>query len=324
MHKLMLPDRLYLSANVEVRSNGEGAKTAPVKVVANTGDKFEYPGIGPIVFDLSSYYTPKSKVALNWEHGVGSVGYLNHLDISTGSLVASGAIVPEVSDDGERILSEMTQDGVTYEASVESYDFTMEFVPSGESVNVNDRDIRGPVMVVRDWSLDAVAVCVQGKNTGTSFSLAASKAENSKAQKVTFIRASKNTDMGASNMDQKDTQVTVVEASAAGVAPVVETAKVAEVKIEAQAKVETAQVVEAVEAAKTDSEVSADKKDEAAVEPIDPRADIRRNGVARILCREVQRPETSFEPQELRGVAEEVRVRFHQRGGDAFRCGPIR
>src|SRR5436309_317669 len=84
--------KLNLSATIEVGSNGDNAKTSPVKIVANSGEPTNYPQVGKIVFDFDTM-NHKAKMPLDWEHGQ-SIGYLNHINATNGVLETSGAIVP--------------------------------------------------------------------------------------------------------------------------------------------------------------------------------------------------------------------------------------
>src|SRR5688572_20760134 len=90
---------LRFAGMIQLRSNGAGAKTAPVRVVAYTGAVVDFSdiGLGPVVFDIASI-THKTRIPLDWSHDPSnSNGYLNRFDIVPEGLVCSGAI--SVTDD---------------------------------------------------------------------------------------------------------------------------------------------------------------------------------------------------------------------------------
>lgn len=170
--------RFSLSASVEVGTNGENAKTSPIKIIANSGDPVNYPKIGKLAFDFSSM-THKAKIPLDWDHENETIGFLNNIDKSNGVLSASGAIVPGEGQFAERAKDLITkmQAGVPYEASIESHGGRLEEIAEGKSASVNGRTLSGPVKILRDWSLAAVAICKFGKDSATTaeLRLAASK-----------------------------------------------------------------------------------------------------------------------------------------------------
>lgn len=169
------------AADVQVGSNGPNARTAPVKIVAYTGGSMWFDGIGDVVFDLASMIVPKPRIPLDWSHDqCESIGYLNKFDIDNGTLTVSGALVPFGDDKAAELVFKMGE-GVPYQASIESRSFRLEQVSDGESVTLTDKGgnvqgtFAGPCVVVRDWTLDAVAVCKWGRDSDTSTALAASK-----------------------------------------------------------------------------------------------------------------------------------------------------
>jgi hypothetical protein len=270
LSKLLINQTAYrLKAAVEVRSNGTDAKSAPVKIVANSGDPIFYDGIGLIVWDFASM-SHKSRIPLDRDHdGSDVIGYLNRIDVTADGLVCAGAITTG-GDQSLNVLVQKIADGAAYEASIESHGGTLEVVGEGEVVVVNGRPQVGPLFVVRDWKLAAVAICKFGKDDQTSVSLAASK-NNSQRQKVTFVASSNKGGMEVTNTDNVE-QVAAVEAE---VAPVAEAPVAAEVEAPKTDLVDEqkdqAEAVEAVDAVTTEVAEVAEVADEvAAVEADEP------------------------------------------------------
>lgn len=169
---------LLLSAEVDVKPVADGAKTAPISLIANGGGDVDYPEIGRIVFDFDTM-SHKPKMQLDWEHGETNLGYLNHFNREDGALRVSGAIVPGHGKDEEfakNLIAKMSG-GVPYEASIETHGGRIDSVGEGKTVRVNGREFAGPISVIRDFKLAAVGLCKFGKdsNTAAELRLAASK-----------------------------------------------------------------------------------------------------------------------------------------------------
>src|SRR4051812_8341772 len=85
-------------ADLNIGNNGDGAKTAPVKVIARSGGAMEHPCWDlPVVHDFAGMQINKNRIPLDYEH-CEEIGYLNKFDTSNGELVCSGAIVPNESN----------------------------------------------------------------------------------------------------------------------------------------------------------------------------------------------------------------------------------
>lgn len=265
-------DSLKLTGSIQLTSNGENAKTAKVKLVARSSEPIFDPSLGMFVNDFSGMRT-KSRIYLDWEHGTEN-GYLNHFDVSSGELVCSGVLV--ITDDASRQLAEKMAAGVPYQASIEfsADEGLIEYVPDGATTTVNGRSLSGPLMVVREWDLLAVAICKYGRDANTSSTISASAKKSSEQTKGYYIRLS-NSNKGKNMNDtikSTDTvtaeptptvvdEVKTVEATAE-VTPVVAVEASAEVKADEVKTVEpvgaeataTATVVDAVDASKSEDE----------------------------------------------------------------------
>lgn len=275
-----------LKGEITLKSNGENAKTAPVTIVANSGAAYYYPTLGPIVNDFNGMKVKKS-IPLDWSHDErDSIGYINKFDTSTGELVCSGAITAD-DEQGALLIAKMRAN-VPYEASIEYWDedTLFEFVEAGYSAMVNNREIPGPVLVAREWTLKAVAICKFGRDPDTSSSLQLSNElseakKESQTKKGFFLKMS-NTRKGIKEMDTKETNeagtVETVEVEKTPAVEVIEPAK-EESKPDAEVTPETPEVaVEAKEPAEVaKEEVTAPVVTEvpATVEAVDPRAELK-------------------------------------------------
>lgn len=272
--KLLLnPEAFKLKGSIQLGSNGANAKSAPVTLIANSGEPIEYPGVGRICWDFETM-THKPRIPLDYEHRPDdSDGYLNKISTDGGVLKASGALI--ITDEFTAALATKMESGVPYEASIESHGGTLELIDEGEVVVINGRPQTGPFFALREWKLAAVAICKFGKDSDTSAELVLSAAKkNQTKRKVTFV-SSANEQMGE-EMDQSK-QVAAVEAAEAVVTeevkPVQE-AKATEATVTGVVpQAEADKAVEAIE--DTKAEVEAVTASKQAVEVSDPRAEFK-------------------------------------------------
>ena len=166
----------FTVSEVEFGDNGEGAKSAPVKLVARTGKPIEHWFWGRIVHDLAGMRMHKPRLPIDYAHDSKEVlGYLNRFDITSGDLVVSGALVPFKDSDRATEIMHKTRAGVPYEASINfgGDGIKVEDVPEGFVTQVNGFEFSGPGVVVREWPLRGVAICPYGADANTSTSVLA-------------------------------------------------------------------------------------------------------------------------------------------------------
>ena len=158
----------------ELGDNGDGAKSAPFRMVARSGKPIEHWYWGNVVHDLSGMRLAKGRIPIDYCHDDKEiVGYANHFNSDSGDLVVEGALVPfKESDRATEIIHKQKQ-GVPYEASINfgGDGIRLENVPEGMSTQVNGYAFSGPGVVVRQWPLRGVAICPYGadQNTSTEF-----------------------------------------------------------------------------------------------------------------------------------------------------------
>ena len=164
----------------ELGDNGKGAKSAPVRLVARSGQPIEHPYWGKVAHDLSGMHMHKSRLALDYVHDSNQIiGYLNHFDIDSGDLVTSGALVPfKDTDRATEILHKMGE-GVPYEASINfgGDGIKVQEVAEGELSEVNGYQFEGPGVIIREWPLRGVAVCPYGADMNTESAAAFSQSK---------------------------------------------------------------------------------------------------------------------------------------------------
>lgn len=170
--------------------NGESAKTAPIRLVARSGQPIEHYFWGRVVHDLAGMRLHKSRLAIDYVHDDKEIiGYLNHFDSESGDLIASGALVPfKDTDRATEIVYKMAQ-GVPYEASINfgGDGIKVQEVFEGEVTEVNGYTFEGPGIVIRDWPLRGVAVCPYGADMNTES--ASALANNNKSFSAAVVSA---------------------------------------------------------------------------------------------------------------------------------------
>lgn len=173
----------------ELGSNGQGAKSAPVRLVARSGKAIEHWFWGRVVHDLAGMHLHKSRLPIDYVHDPKEViGFLNKFDSSSGGLVTSGALVPFGDNDRATEIIHKAAEGVPYEASINfgGDGIKIEEIADGQMVTVNGARFDGPGVVIREWPLRGVAICPYGADQNTESSVLADK---SKVFSATVVRA---------------------------------------------------------------------------------------------------------------------------------------
>jgi hypothetical protein len=155
----------------ELKDNGEKAKTAPVRLIARTGQAIKHWFWGRVVHDLSGMRLHKSRIPIDYVHDIKEiVGYLNKFDSSSGDLVTSGALVPFKDSDRATEIIHKSRAGVPYEASINfgGDGIKVQQLEENEMAQVNGAQFDGPGIIIREWPLRGVAICPYGADSNTS------------------------------------------------------------------------------------------------------------------------------------------------------------
>jgi len=157
--------------------NGDGAKTAPIKMVARSGKPIEHWYWGRVVHDLAGMKLHKHRLPIDYCHDHDQIiGYLNKFESESGDLVCSGALVPYGDDDRATEIIHKSSKGVPYEASINfgGGGIKIEELSEGQVAQVNGYQLEGPAAIIREWPLRGVAVCPYGADQNTSSQFAQS------------------------------------------------------------------------------------------------------------------------------------------------------
>jgi len=184
--------------------NGENAKTAPVTLLARTGQPIEHWYWGRVVHDLAGMQLHKPRLPIDYCHdSTEIIGYLNKFDIESGDLEASGALVPFRQNDRATEIVHKAKQGVPYEASINfgGDGIKIQEIGENELAEVNGYELEGPATIIRQWPLRGVAVCPYGADMNTE-----STFTNAAELSVAIITDNEDEDMS------KDTELEAEEA----------------------------------------------------------------------------------------------------------------
>jgi hypothetical protein len=168
-----------LMADVSIDDNGEGAKTAPIKILARSGEPVSHPDLEyPILHDFDTMQTPtKGRVPVDWCHdpAIPAFGFCNKFDTGDGQLLASGALVSTDPHDFAASLMNKSREGVPFQASIDWRGGNPEILmlAEGQTANFNGKERQGPMYIARNWPLSGIALCNHGVDENTSAQFAA-------------------------------------------------------------------------------------------------------------------------------------------------------
>ena len=257
--------------------NGEGSKTAPFRMVARSAQPLNHFFFGNLVHDMAGMRLNKPRLSIDYEHNE-IIGYANKFDTADGNLTASGVIQSVQPNDRAYEVIVRGQSGQPYESSIfHDNDIVIEEIPDGVPVNVNGLDLVGPLCIIREWCLRAIAICKAGYDKNTSTQL------NDAVEKVQ-IKIKRN-DMENKTLEGVTELATPVEGDVqdmavqeeAQVEPVVEPVVEPEVETEAEvsapsveANVAVTVIVEATAAVETEAKDEGETDEATVVEPESP------------------------------------------------------
>jgi hypothetical protein len=146
----------------------------PVRLLGRTGKPIAHWYWGTVVHDMAGMKLHKERLPIDYEH-YEPIGYLDKFDTTSGDLVATGELVPFTKDDRAAEVIFKSDQGVPYEASINFAGGAMrlEEIEPGASTTVNGTQVNGPALVIREWTLRGIAVCLYGQDMGTKTELSA-------------------------------------------------------------------------------------------------------------------------------------------------------
>lgn len=258
--------------DIELKDNGQEAKTAPIVILARTTKKvpyrFSYDDEAIEILHDFTGMQHKDRISIDWGHsGWNMIGYVNKFNFTPEGLVLGGAIIPyEASDDKASELIYKYKQGVPYEASI-TFDADaegMEWLPEGAVTVVNGEEVEGPVLIYRKWNLSAVAVCQLGADSETNIIMSQNrkgkKGLNEEMLQIDITdKVNGEITMIKENVEAKDNEAVDTEET-------VEATKDSPVELSAEDTAQEVEAVEAVEAVENEPETVEAVAEEAVAE----------------------------------------------------------
>jgi hypothetical protein len=136
--------------------------------VGYTGAVIErHPHWGNVVFDMSNI-TLAARVPILLEHDESEiVGYADsHTVTSQGELVITGVL--SASTNASKKVTGLSDEGFPWQMSVHIEPEYVEFIEAGKSVEVNGRNVQGPVNVFRNGKIGEVSFTSMGWDSATT------------------------------------------------------------------------------------------------------------------------------------------------------------
>ena len=167
----MLSDNL----EIEAASSLHPEKQRRFSMVAYTGGPMKLGGWRyPVVVDLAGIDIGRQRrpILLDHTRDVDFVmGQTDRINVQGHQLHVSGEVLGD-SDKAQRVIA-LNDRGFSWQASIGARADEVEFIPEGTSVDVNGREVAGPVNVARRSTLGEVSFVVLGADENTTAEIAA-------------------------------------------------------------------------------------------------------------------------------------------------------
>lgn len=141
----------------------------PVSLKARQAGPMTHWYWGPIVHDLDGM-AHAAKIAIDYNHGQ-PIGYADQFSRTEYGLELAGALIPlgpPAEDRAAEVVAKAAA-GIPYQASIDWSQVPprLEDVPAGRTAMANGQTMTGPLTIVRQWNLAAVAICPLGADPST-------------------------------------------------------------------------------------------------------------------------------------------------------------
>ena len=150
---------------------GDDPSLVPISMLGRSAKPIYHWYWGNVIHDMSGFSTEHPKVAIDYRHDDEEpIGYLDQFTADNDGLNVSGKLVslnPTDPDDRVSQLKKLSAAGVPFQASIFFETSKIENVQPGASAEVNGYSIDGPAIIIRQWSLRGMAVCLYGADGRT-------------------------------------------------------------------------------------------------------------------------------------------------------------
>lgn len=150
---------------------GDDPSLVPISMLGRSAKPIYHWYWGNVVHDMAGFSTNHAKVAVDYRHDDEEpIGFLDKFVADNNGLNVSGKLVslnPTDPDDRVSQLKKLSAAGVPFQASIFFETSKIENVQPGASAEVNGYSIDGPAIIIRQWSLRGMAVCLYGADGRT-------------------------------------------------------------------------------------------------------------------------------------------------------------
>ena len=150
---------------------GDDPSLVPISMLGRSAKPIYHWYWGNVVHDMAGFSTHHPTVAVDYRHDDEEpIGFLDQFTADNNGLNVSGKLVsldPANPDDRVSQLKKLSKAGVPFQASIFFETSKIENVQPGASAEVNGYSIDGPAIIVRQWSLRGMAVCLYGADGRT-------------------------------------------------------------------------------------------------------------------------------------------------------------
>ncbi|HMP78424.1 MAG TPA: hypothetical protein PKD54_03120 [Pirellulaceae bacterium] len=173
------PAQFYIAeaAKIELQAAESPAEGKPAvrrfSMTAYTGGVMQLSGYyWPVVVDLQGVQVNSQARPILLAHDTNRIlGHSDKIEVSSQRIRVSG-LLSGVGEDVERVIA-TADNGFPWQASIGAQPIQMEFVPAGNKVKVNGRNLDGPLYVARKTSLREISFAALGADDNSSASIAA-------------------------------------------------------------------------------------------------------------------------------------------------------
>jgi len=174
---------LLAAGEVELRaSDKESLKR--FEMVAYTGDAMRLPNFPlPVVVDLAAMRVPKQMRPILRDHDATRiVGHTMKIRVADNQIIVAG-VISGASEDAREVIAS-SGNGFPWQASIGARPHAMVEVRAGQSVRVNGKTFRGPLLVARPTTLREVSFVALGADDNTSARVAAGAAQSNQLEVI--------------------------------------------------------------------------------------------------------------------------------------------
>jgi hypothetical protein len=168
-----LPETIHFECPLNIEAAGDEKQVPQFSMVAYTGGPMKIAGFThPVVVDLEGLAIDRQNIPIRLDHNPKQgVGHTHRVAIENGQVVAEGFISRDTS--WARDVANSGSRGFPWQASIGADILEAEFVPNGQSIQVNGRTFDGPLYVIRKSILKEISFVDSGADTHTSAQVAA-------------------------------------------------------------------------------------------------------------------------------------------------------